>query len=111
MAKVETYRHYFLGMFNELMRIYDAEHNYEKVHTSAAKTLLLVSDNPDIYFWLIRSDIMRHHFDVARSELRMAEAKLLEEDYKDLQERLTQNQQQSTGCLAAMMAVAAGNEF
>ena len=92
MPTVVNYQCYYIGMLNELMRLFDAERNYEGIHNYAAKALLISPGNPDVYFWMIHAMAKRGHCEVARSELRMAEARLTEEDYADLRERLSADQ-------------------
>ena len=89
LSTVVNYQCYYIGMFNELMRLFDTERNYESIHNYAAKALLISPGNPDVYFWLIHAMAKRGHCEVAKSELRLAEAKLTEEDFADLRERLS----------------------
>ena len=91
MPKAQNYRHYFLGMFSELMQLYDKERYYEGIRSYASNALVLMPNTPEVFFWLIRSDVMRNHFGLAKSELSMAKNALLEEDYLDLKERLCQS--------------------
>ncbi len=88
MPTVVNYQCYYIGMLNELMRLFDAEKAYWNIHTYAAKALLIAPANPDVYFWLIHSMAKRGHYEMARSEMKMASTKLIEDDFQDLKERL-----------------------
>ena len=92
MSTVVNYQCYYIGMLNELMRLFDAEKNYDGIRNYAAKALLVLPSNPDVYFWLIHAIAKRGHCEVARSELKVAESKLTEEDYTDLKDRLSADQ-------------------
>lgn len=105
MPTVINYQCYYIGMFNELMRLFDADRNYEGIHTQAAKALLISPRNPDVYFWLIHAMAKRGHCEVAKSELKIAETKLLEEDYMDLKERLSADQCFISYNLAATVSI------
>ena len=55
MPTVVNYQCYYMGMFNELMHLFNSEKSYEEIHNYAAKALLLSPANPDVYFWLIHA--------------------------------------------------------
>lgn len=50
-------------------------------HRYAAKALAIVPHSADIYYWLIHAIHKQGHTEIARSELRTAKHRLLEEDY------------------------------
>ena len=58
------------------------------VHHFSAKALKYEPRSEDIYFWMIRSLIRIGHTEMARGELRMAQTRLLSEEYAALVERL-----------------------
>lgn len=109
MPTVVNYQCYYIGMFNELMRLFDSERRYEGIHNYAAKALLITPENPDVYFWLIHAMAKKGHCEVARSELKMARVKLTAEDYADLTERLSSDQCFSRYNFAGSMAVTTEN--
>ena len=80
---------YYVGMLNELMQLFNKERNYQCIHNYAAKALAIVPDNADMYYWLIHSMYLQGNCELARSELKMAQNRLLAEDYQDLIMRLS----------------------
>lgn len=103
MSKALNYRHYYLGMFSELMQIYDQERYYEGIRTYASKTLVLIPNTPEAFYWLICADITQKNLGLSRSELAMAKSALLEEEYLELKERLRQRYSDAGGEVLAML--------
>ena len=89
MATVVSYQYYYIGIFNELMHLFEAERYYEGIHSYAAKALLIMPGNPDIYFWMIHALAKKGNCEIVRSELKLAESALVEDDFQDLKERLS----------------------
>lgn len=83
-----NYQYRYIGAVNELMKILWELKYYHHIHSRASQAVALVPHNTDIYFWLIRSMQIQGHTEMARSELRMANTKLLEEEYAALVDRL-----------------------
>lgn len=66
----------------------DEEMHYGCVHNYATRALQHAPHAEDLYFWMIRSLMRVGHSEVARGELRMAQTKLLDEEYSALVDRL-----------------------
>ena len=72
----------------ELLKTLFDEKDFICVHKYAATALQFAPHSEDFYFWMIRSTMRVGHTEAARGELRMAQTKLLEEEYAVLIERL-----------------------
>lgn len=83
-----TYQYRYIGAVNELMKVLWEEKHYHHIHSYAAKAIVIMPHNSDIYFWLIRSMCKQGNTEMARSELMMAQSKLLEEEYETLIQKL-----------------------
>ena len=80
--------HKYVSLVGELLKTLFEEKDYASVHHFAAKARLYAPYSEDLYFWMIRSIMKVGHTELARGELRMAQNKLLEEEYAALVERL-----------------------
>lgn len=74
----------YVGAVNELMKLFEAERHYHHIRSYAAKALLIVPHDPNVYYWLIHAMYKQGHMEMARSELKMAQTELNEEDFDDL---------------------------
>lgn len=74
----------YIGAVNELMRLFEEERHYHHIRSYAAKALLIVPHDPNIYYWLIHAMYKQGHTEMARSEMKMAQTELNEEEYDDL---------------------------
>lgn len=83
-----NYQNYYIGMLNELMKLFDEQHKYLDIHSYASKAITVAPHNPDVYYWLIYSIQKRGNVEMARSVFRTAEIKLIPEDFQDLRIRL-----------------------
>ena len=90
MATSVDYYYQYVSLMGELLKTLFEEKDYICVHKYAATALQFAPHSEDFYFWMIRSMIRLGHSEVARGELRTAQAKLLEEEYVALVERLTE---------------------
>ena len=87
---VMNYQCYYIGMVNELMKLFNAQHRYHEIHAYASKAVTITPHHPDVYYWLIYAIHQRGNTEMARSVLRSAEVKLTSEDFFDLKMRLAQ---------------------
>lgn len=90
MATSVDYYYQYVSLMGELLKTLFQEKDFICVHKYAATALQFAPHNEDFYFWMIRSMIRLGHSEVARGELRTAQAKLLEEEYVALVERLNE---------------------
>ena len=88
MATAVNYQHQYIATVGELLKTLFDERDYASVHHFSAKALKYEPRSEDIYFWMIRSLIRIGHTEMARGELRMAQTRLLSEEYAALVERL-----------------------
>lgn len=86
-----NFQYRYIGAVNELMKVLWEEEHYHHIHSYAAHALAIVPHNPDVHFWLIRSMCKQGHTEIARGEIRMAENRLLEEEYALLMKRLAED--------------------
>ena len=82
------YQHRYIGAVTELLKTLHQDQDYHCVHRYAAKALAIVPHSADIYYWLIHAIHKQGHSEIARSELRTAKNRLLEEEYAVLTNRL-----------------------
>lgn len=82
------YQHRYIGAVTELLKTLHQDQDYHCVHRYAAKALAIVPHSADIYYWLIHAIHKQGHTEIARSELRTAKHRLLDEDYEMLENRL-----------------------
>ena len=80
--------HKYVSLVGELLKTLFEGKDYASVHHFAAKARQFAPYSEDLYFWMIRSIMKVGHTELARGELRMAQNKLLEEEYAALVERL-----------------------
>ena len=88
MSTSVDYYHKYVSLTSELLKTLFEEKDYACVQKYAAKGLQFAPHSEDMYFWMIRSMIRVGHSEVARGELRMAQTRLLDEEYAALVERL-----------------------
>lgn len=88
MPTAVDYYHKYVALAGELLKTLYEEMHYGCVHNYASRALQHAPHGEDLYFWMIRSMMRVGHSEVARGELRMAQTKLLEEEYSALVERL-----------------------
>ena len=88
MAASVDYYHKYVSLTSELLKTLFEEKDYACVQKYAAKGLQFAPHSEDMYFWMIRSMIRVGHSEIARGELRMAQTRLLDEEYAALVERL-----------------------
>lgn len=78
----------YLTAVKRLLRIYFHEGNYEAVHRYAVKSMEIVPNNTEGYYWKLRVHRQNSRFDKANSLLETARKCLDEEDYQSLVRRL-----------------------
>ena len=88
MATAVDYQHQYIAAVSELLKTLFEEKDYASVHHFAAKALKYEQHSEDVYFWMIRSLVRIGHTEMARGELRTAQAKLFDEEYAVLTNRL-----------------------
>ena len=88
MATSVEYYYQYVSLMGELLKTLFEEKDFICVHKYAATALQFAPHSEDFYFWMIRSTMRVGHTEAARGELRMAQTKLLEEEYAVLIERL-----------------------
>lgn len=88
MATSVDYHYKYVALAGELLKTLYEEKDYSCVHSYATKVLTYAPRSEDVYFWMIRSMMQMGHTEMARGELRMAQGKLLAEEYEDLMVRL-----------------------
>lgn len=88
MATAVNYQHQYIAAVGELLKTLFDERDYASVHHFSAKALNFEPHSEDVYFWMIRSLVRIGHTEMARGELRTAQAKLLDEEYNVLMNRL-----------------------
>ena len=98
------YQTRYIGMFSELMRIYDSERRYQVVQHHALQVRQVIPQNEDVYYWLIHGLMLGGSCEAARSELRNAMKNLTEEEYQDLVARLSREAQFQTCCPASVLS-------
>lgn len=88
MATAVNYQHQYIAAVGELLKTLFDERDYASVHHFSAKALKFEPHSEDVYFWMIRSLVRIGHTEMARGELRTAQAKLFDEEYNVLMSRL-----------------------
>ena len=88
MATAVNYQHQYIAAVGELLKTLFDERDYASVHHFSAKALKFEPHSEDVYFWMIRSLVRIGHTEMARGELRTAQAKLFDEEYNVLMNRL-----------------------
>ena len=88
MATAVNYQHQYIAAVGELLKTLFDERDYASVHHFSAKALKFEPHSEDVYFWMIRSLVRIGHTEMARGELRTAQAKLFDEEYDVLMNRL-----------------------
>ena len=88
MATAVNYQHQYIAAMGELLKTLFDERDYASVHHFSAKALKFEPHSEDVYFWMIRSLVRIGHTEMARGELRTAQAKLFDEEYNVLMSRL-----------------------
>lgn len=88
MPTAVDYYHKYVSLAGELLKTLYEEMHYGCVHNYATRALQHAPHAEDLYFWMIRSLMRVGHSEVARGELRMAQTKLLDEEYSALVNRL-----------------------
>ena len=88
MATAVNYQHQYIAAVGELLKTLFDERDYASVHHFSAKALKFEPHSEDVYFWMIRSLVRIGHTEMARGELRTAQAKLFDEEYDVLMSRL-----------------------
>ena len=88
MATAVNYQHQYIAAVGELLKTLFDERDYASVHHFSAKALNFEPHSEDVYFWMIRSLVRIGHTEMARGELRTAQAKLFDEEYDVLMNRL-----------------------
>ena len=78
----------YLASVEELMSLLHSEKNYSMMHEYAMLAVSVEPDNPTVLFWLIVA--LRKHgaMDMAKEHLESAKIRLLNEEYRDLEDRL-----------------------
>ena len=87
-ATAVNYQHQYIAAVGELLKTLFDERDYASVHHFSAKALKFEPHSEDVYFWMIRSLVRIGHTEMARGELRTAQAKLFDEEYDVLMNRL-----------------------
>lgn len=80
--------HKYVSLVGELLKTLFEEKDYASVHHYGAKARQYAPHSEDLYFWMIRGIMKVGHTELARGELRIAQTKLLNEEYSALVERL-----------------------
>ena len=80
--------HKYVSLAGELLKTLYEEMHYGCVHNYATRALLYAPHTEDLSFWMIRSLMRVGHAEVAHGELRMAQTKLLDEEYSALEDGL-----------------------
>lgn len=88
MATAVEYQNLYIATVGELLKMLFDDRDFASVHHFAAKAIKYAPHCEDLYFWMIRSLVKSGHTEMARGELRMAQAKLLNEEYDSLLKRL-----------------------
>lgn len=88
MPTAVDYYHKYVSLAGELLKTLYEEMHYGCVHNYATRALQHAPHAEDLHFWMIRSLMRVGHSEVARGELRMAQTKLLDEEYSALVDRL-----------------------
>lgn len=78
----------YLPVLDELMELLHSEKNYHLMYEYAMQAISVEPDSPITIYWLIVA--LRKHgaVDMAKKQLEFAKLRLLEEEYKELEERL-----------------------
>ena len=86
-----TASHYnlkYVGIVNELLRMLADAESYHDLHQYAAQSLNIEPGNIHAYYWLIHAMVHLGSFDLAKSEYKMAQRYLTDEEYKELTDML-----------------------
>lgn len=84
---LHTASHYnlkYLGVVNELLKTLAELKNYAEIHQYATQALRIEPENLRAYYWLIYSMYSQGATEMAKSELRVAQQNLTEEEYDEL---------------------------
>ena len=84
---IPTASHYSLrytGMVNELLKTLAEEKDFHNLHRYAAQALSIDSGNRSAYYWLIYAMLKMGATELAKTQVKIAEENLTEEDFHDL---------------------------
>lgn len=88
MATAVACEYRYVGVFGELMKFLEEQHDYVCIQNYAANAMKVVPHNIDVYYWLIHSMNRMNRMEMSRNIQRMAQSDLLEEEYEELIRRL-----------------------
>ncbi|MDD3186741.1 MAG: transcriptional regulator [Anaerostipes sp.] len=84
-----NYQYRYVGAVNELIKALYEKKYCHHIHTYAAKLISIIPHSIDGYYWLIHTMNLQGHTEMARTEFRMAETHLTEDEYEELKKRLS----------------------
>ena len=83
-----AFEYRFIGAVCELMKTLHEAQDYIHIQHYASVTLRVAPHSVDAYFWMTVAMYRMNHSEMVRNELRMAQSKLLEEEFAELVSRL-----------------------
>lgn len=89
MPQTLTYKYKCIGVYNELMQLEFESENFSIAQYYATEAARVEPDNPEAYYWMIRSLLRQKCYSKIRVELQMAKEALLENEYQELLQRLS----------------------
>ena len=83
----------YIGAVNELLKQLASLHSYDLLNQYAMRSLTIAPENTKGYYWLIRSLKAQGMDELASNEYRLAKQKLTDNEYLDLLDLLSNNQE------------------
>lgn len=82
------YHMMYLEAVDKLMMLLNDGEDYKTLHDYAMKAIKIDPDSPVVIYWLVVALRKNGAIEMAKKHLESAKARLLEEEYRDLEERL-----------------------
>ncbi len=78
----------YIKAVDQLMELLNRSEDYKALHDYAMRVVKIDPDNPTVIFWLVVALRKNGAIDMAKKHLESAKARLLEEEYRELEQRL-----------------------
>lgn len=82
------YHMMYIKAVDQLMELLNESEDYKALHDYAMRTVNIEADSPVIIYWLVVALRKNGAIDMAKKHLESAKARLLEEEYQELECRL-----------------------
>ncbi len=78
----------YIKAVDQLMELLNRSEDFKALHDYAMRVVKIDPDNPTVIFWLVVALRKNGAIDMAKKHLESAKARLLEEEYRELEQRL-----------------------